>query len=137
MTKKKDQNIEYITEAKGALNYTGDEKLGPMKHNMKGKRLCDRTPEEIREATSRAGIQKGINCARRRSMREWAKALGDEQIVNKLGEAMARNGVVILQQYNKAMKGDTQAAKFLADLMGELIHNELPKIDQTITLKID
>jgi len=69
-------------------------------------------------------------------MREWAKALGEEEVRSKMGKQMARSGQVVLAQYKKAMKGDTQAAKFLADLLGEM-GLQLPTVDQTIVLKID
>lgn len=136
----KGQEHEQIDEAKGPMQYTGNEvqvDTTGIVAGLKGKWAKDYTEEDWRKVHSMGGIQKGINYARRRTMREWAKALGAEEITNKTGETLSRDAVVILQQYQKAMKGDTKSAEFLAKLLGELNAVELPKFDQTITLKID
>lgn len=83
------------------------------------KNLKDRPVEERREIAKKAGIQSGESRRKKKSMREWAKVLGEEEIVNSNGDKLERVGVIILQQMNAAMKGDLKAAKFIAELLGE------------------
>lgn len=76
--------------------------------------------------------------ARRASMREWANVLGSQEMVDpNTGDVLTRDAIVILQQYNLAMMGDTKAAQFLADIRGEYTKVDLPGINQVIQLKID
>lgn len=83
------------------------------------KNLKDRPVEERREIAKKAGIASGESKRKKKSMREWAKVLGEEEIVNSNGDKFERIGVIILQQMNAAMKGDIKAAKFIAELLGE------------------
>lgn len=71
-------------------------------------------------------------------MREWANVLGSQEMVDPTtGDVLTRDAIVILQQYNLAMMGDTKAAQFLADIRGEYTKVDLPGINQVIQLKID
>lgn len=79
----------------------------------------ERSPEERKALQSKGGKNRVANIAKRKSMREWAQALGTEEIINSKGDKLARDAVVIVKQYEKAMKGDTRAAQFLAELLGE------------------
>lgn len=104
--------------------------------------LADRTPEDRKRITKLGNEAHSKAAARRRTLREWAKAIGSEEIVNSNGDKMARDGVVILQQYNAALRGDVKAARFLAQILGELqdIANGNPTVQvtgETIELKIE
>lgn len=97
-----------------------------------------RPPEEARAIWSKGGKNSGKNAARRRSMREWAQALGTTEIDNIDGDKVERNAVVILKQYEKALKGDTRAAKFIAEILGEYSNNiNILNVGEDIVLKFD
>lgn len=83
------------------------------------KNLKDRSPEELKEITSKAGKASVAARRRKKSMREWAQILGQEMLTNSNGDKMSRDAIIILQQYNNAIKGDVRSAKFLAELLGE------------------
>lgn len=85
-----------------------------------------RTPEELREQTRKGGIASGEARRKRRTMREWAKALADMPTTARglHGEEMDADyaGAVVLEQYRKAVQeGDTSSAKFIAELLGEMV----------------
>lgn len=86
----------------------------------KGKRNATSFTSE----TAKAANKKSRESARRnRSMREWAKFYGKQQISLKMpdgGEEKATwDGAVIIGLYRKAMTGDAQAAKLIADYTGQ------------------
>ena len=85
-----------------------------------------RSPEELKEQTRRGGIISGEARRRKRSMREWAKALADMPTTARglHGEPIDADyaGAVVLEQYRKAVtEGDTSSAKFIAELLGEMV----------------
>lgn len=85
-----------------------------------------RTPEELREQTRKGGIASGEARRKRRTMREWAKALADMPTTARglHGEEIDADyaGAVVLEQYRKAVtEGDTGSAKFIAELLGEMV----------------
>lgn len=85
-----------------------------------------RTPEELREQTRKGGIASGIARRKRKTMREWAKAFAEMGTNAKglNGEEITADyaGAVVLEQYRKAVKeGDTSSAKFIAELLGEMV----------------
>lgn len=85
-----------------------------------------RTPEELREQTRKGGIASGEARRKRRTMREWAKALADMPTTARglQGEEIDADyaGAVVLEQYRKAVtEGDTGSAKFIAELLGEMV----------------
>lgn len=76
--------------------------------------------------TAKAASKKSRESARRnKSLREWAKFYGKQQISVKLPDEENKtqvtwDGAVIISLYKRAMtKGDTQAAKLLAELSGQ------------------
>lgn len=91
------------------------------------------THEQRVEAGRRGGIQKGINCKKRKAMKEslsllMGKAMRGKQIVDaKDIETLAkRNGMnvsaqdaILIAMIIKASKGDVSAATFIRDTMGE------------------
>lgn len=87
---------------------------------------ADLTPEQRKESASRAGKASVEAKRRRKSMREWAKALAEMGTTAKGldGEPIEADyaGAVVLAQYRKAIKdGDTASAKFLTELLGEMV----------------
>ena len=87
---------------------------------------ADLTPEQRKESASRAGKASVEAKRRRKSMREWAKALAEMDTTAKGldGEPIDADyaGAVVLAQYRKAINdGDTASAKFLAELLGEMV----------------
>lgn len=87
----------------------------------------ERTPQELKEMTRKGGIASGIARREKKRMREWAEVLGQmpTKIATTDGEEIDSDnlGAVIHAQIEKAKKGDTAAAKFLADLLGEMEQN--------------
>lgn len=86
----------------------------------------DRTAERVKEITRAGGIASGVARRRKRTMREWAKALGEmpTNAVGLDGEPIDADyaGAVVLEQFRKAVKdGETSAAKFIAELLGEMV----------------
>lgn len=85
-----------------------------------------RSPEELKEQSRKGGIASGEARRKRRTMREWAKALGDMPTTARglHGEEIDADyaGAVVLEQYRKAVtEGDTGSAKFIAELLGEMV----------------
>jgi hypothetical protein len=90
------------------------------------------TSDQSREAAAKNGAKGGIaaGASRRRakSMRQWAKALAKEgmRITTPEGKEIEGDiaGGIVIAQMRKAAKGDTKAAKFVADLLGELVEQQ-------------
>lgn len=86
--------------------------------------------EEAREMGRRAGIKSGKVRRLKRTMREWAEIFRDAPA--KAEESMSMGGVVVLRMYDAAMAGDVKAARFLAELQGEMEEQiaikEIPKM---------
>lgn len=104
--------------------------------------LADRTPEDRARITKMGNIAHSKAAAKRRTLREWAKAIGSEKICMEDGSKIERDAIVIMQQYISAMNGDVKAARFLAQILGELqdMSNGNPTVQvtgETIELKIE
>lgn len=88
----------------------------------------ERTPEELREITRKGGIASGASRRRAKSMRQWAKILAKEGMRMTTPEGKEIDGDIaggiVIAQMRKAAKGDTKAAKFVADLLGELVEQQ-------------
>lgn len=98
-------------------NRKGSENLVPMH---------ERTTEEQRRIQHLGGVASGERRREKRSMREWAKALGEMPTTARGldGEEIDADyaGAVVLGQFKKAIKdGDTSSAKFVAELLGEMV----------------
>lgn len=89
--------------------------------------------ELTREDSSKGGKAAVRTHRRRKAMREWAKALGKADMDFKLPDGQVVHGDmlggIVLAQMRKAAQGNTIAAKFIADLLGEL--------EQTVNVKSD
>ena len=88
--------------------------------------LADRTTEERREIARAGGIASGEARRRKRSWRECAEIIGEWDIAMPLPGGVTKEMTyimaAILKQYQKAiMEGDTNAVKFLAKLLGEIV----------------
>ena len=86
--------------------------------------LSERSKEDAKAIQTAGGLARGKALKEEKKMRQWAKILGElpAKITAEDGTEMEADnfGKVIAAQFEKAKKGDTQAAKFLADLMGEM-----------------
>lgn len=102
------------------------------KNNPKMKNLTERTPEELRAISAKGGKARQAQEAKRRQFREAAKALlwhslrgvpEEEEIVSTLKEMGIEDptgaDAIMLAQYLKARRGDTEAARFIRDTAGE------------------
>lgn len=81
-----------------------------------------RTPEQLKEMTRKGGIKSGEKRRRLKTMKEWAKVLGQLDATAEVeGEEIQGNvlGKVVATLYKKAMTGDVSAISKVADLMGE------------------
>lgn len=74
--------------------------------------------EEAREMGRRAGIKSGKVRRLKRTLREWAEIFRD--VPTKADPRLTMGGAVALRMYDEAMAGDVRAARFLAELQGEL-----------------
>ena len=81
--------------------------------------------EEAVKKGRAGGIASGASRRRAKSMRQWAKVLAKEgmRITTPEGKEIEGDiaGGIVIAQMRKAAKGDTKAAKFVADLLGELV----------------
>lgn len=92
--------------------------------NLKGHGFDERTAEEQREIARAGGIASGEARRRKRTLKEIAEMLADEHIAMPQPDGttkdMTYDVALIHTMYRNAItKGDTQAAKFLANLLGE------------------
>jgi phage terminase large subunit len=92
--------------------------------NLKGHGFDERTAEEQREIARAGGIASGEARRRKRTLKEIAEMLADEHIAMPQPDGTTKDmtyDVALIQtMYRNAItKGDTQAAKFLANLLGE------------------
>lgn len=86
--------------------------------------LADRTTEERREIARAGGIASGEARRRKRTLRQIAEMLADETLPvpqpDGTTKTLTYDVAMIQRQYQKAIaEGDTQAAKFLTNLLGE------------------
>ena len=82
-----------------------------------------RSEEEARELGRQGGIASGKARREQKTMREWARIFGAVPVTIKAQDGTDVNtttlGNVVAAQLQKATRGDTKAAKFIADLLGE------------------
>ena len=90
----------------------------------KGEATQFRTGEEQAETARAGGIASGEARRRKRTLKEIAEMLADEHIAMRQPDGTTKDmtyDVALIQtMYRNAItKGDTQAAKFIANLLGE------------------
>lgn len=87
----------------------------------------DRTPEQLREQTRKAGIASGVSRRKRKTFREslltiLAMPVDDpetKEMLKALGLDDTFQTAIDLAQIRKAQKGDTDAARMIRDTVGE------------------
>jgi len=83
-----------------------------------------RSEGEAKELGRKGGIASGEARRRRKSMREWAETFGAMPVKVKGPDGSTTDtdtlGNIVAAQMAKATKGDTKAAKFIAELLGEM-----------------
>lgn len=107
-------------------------KLANEENLKKGEPYRFRTGEKQVEVARRGGIASGEARRRKKTMRETAKMLLDMEIPNAAKELKAKmkamgiseedftyQSAVMIGILNQAMKGNTKAASFLRDTVGE------------------
>lgn len=83
----------------------------------------ERTKDEQKEIARQGGIASGKARREQKTMREWAKIFGAIPVKVKAQDGTEVEsttlGSIVAVQMQKATKGDTKAAKFVSDLLGE------------------
>ena len=76
----------------------------------------------------KGGIAKGENAKERKRLRELAEIIANETISTTMPDGSKRSTTfseaLIIGQYREAMKGKTEAAKFLATLLGDFVEKK-------------
>ena len=85
--------------------------------------LNQRSKTEAKEIQTAGGIAWGKQRTEQKTMREWAKIFGAIPVKVKAQDGTEVDsttlGSIVAVQMQKATKGDTKAAKFVSDLLGE------------------
>lgn len=102
----------------------------------------ERSKEEARLISQKGGINSGKTRQKRKTMREAYLAIAGrpyvpmgemaEQIVNEYGKITVDEAIMIAQSV-KAANGDTQAAAFIRDTIGE---KQVEIIDNKVTISM-
>ena len=89
--------------------------------------LDKRTPEEAHRIRSEGAKARNRKAAERKTMREWAKALGEIPVKIRTPDGRMQDvttlGAIVAAQMAQATKGNVKSAKFIADLLGEMVQN--------------
>lgn len=83
------------------------------------KPVTQRSKAEAREISRKGGIKSGEARRAKKTMREMLKYLLEQDITNKAGEKKTTLEAVMVAQLKQALKGDTKAATFIRDTIGE------------------
>lgn len=87
-----------------------------------------RSSDEARANGAKGGIASGEARRERKRLRELAEIIANEPINTKMPDGTSRNSTfgeaVIIGQYREAMKGKTEAAKFIATLLGDFVEKK-------------
>lgn len=85
--------------------------------------LNERTKEAAKAIQVAGGIARGKQQTEQKTMREWARIFGAVPVKIKAQDGSdvetTTLGNIVAAQMQKATRGDTKAAKFVADLLGE------------------
>ena len=85
--------------------------------------FTQRTEDEQKEIARQGGIASGQARREQKTMREWARIFGAVPVKIKAQDGSdvetTTLGNIVAAQMQKATRGDTKAAKFVADLLGE------------------
>lgn len=80
----------------------------------------DQSREQAKINGQKGGIKSGEVRRNRKTMREMLNYLLEQEIKNKKGEKATTLEAIMLAQIKEAMKGNTKAALFIRDTIGEL-----------------
>ena len=80
----------------------------------------DQSREQAKINGQKGGIKSGEVRRNRKTMREMLNYLLEQEIKNKKGETATTLEAIMLAQIKEAMKGNTKAALFIRDTIGEL-----------------
>lgn len=83
------------------------------------KPVTQRSKAEAREISRKGGIKSGEARRAKKTMREMLKYLLEQDIQNSKGEKKTTLEAVMVAQLKQALKGDTKAATFIRDTIGE------------------
>ena len=79
-----------------------------------------RSKEEARERGAKGGKKSGEKRRELKTMREMLNYLLSKDITNKQGEKATTLEAVMVAQIKEAIKGNTRAAQFIRDTIGEM-----------------
>ena len=87
-----------------------------------------RSSEEARTNGAKGGLASGEARRERKRLRELAEIIANETISTTMPDGSKRSTTfseaLIIGQYREAMKGKTEAAKFLATIMGDFVEKK-------------
>ena len=87
-----------------------------------------RSSDEARANGAKGGIASGEARRERKRLRELAEIIANETISTTMPDGSKRSTTfseaLIIGQYREAMKGKTEAAKFLATIMGDFVEKK-------------
>lgn len=93
--------------------------------------------EEATEAGRKGGIASGEKKRKVKSLKEALSILLEMDHTSKSGETKTGYEIVAIGLYNKAVKGDTKAAKLLAELVEQYKHlADITSNGQTINVAV-
>lgn len=75
--------------------------------------------ERAREAGRKGGLVTQERARRRKTLQECAEIILAEKKLGKDGKNISGAEAMMLSMFNKALKGDVQAAKFIREVIGE------------------
>ena len=85
--------------------------------------FSERSQEEAKELGRKGGIASGQTRREQKTMREWAKIFGAIPVKVKTPDGKEADtttlGAIVAAQMAKATRGDTKAAKYVSELLGE------------------
>ena len=79
-----------------------------------------RSKEEARERGAKGGKKSGEKRRELKTMRQMLNYLLEKDITNKQGEKATTLEAVMVAQIKEALKGNTRAAQFIRDTIGEM-----------------
>lgn len=83
--------------------------------------VTERTKSEAREISRAGGIASGIARRERKNLREICREMLEEKIQLSNGDTITKGALIVAKQMEKAAKQqDTTAAKFIAELSGDM-----------------
>lgn len=101
-----------------------------LKNLEKSKGFAENTTQKQRNIARKGGIASGIAKRKRKTLAEYAEIYGNLPIDEKTKDTLSKQGVdadnmthdmaLIYGQYASALRGNSNSARFLAELMGEL-----------------